>query len=102
MATIFGCCKPAAASLEAKAVDELLAGILAEQEQLHRNDAVEFHVPRAIDHSHPAAGNLFDQFVISKVAKPLRFRRGAPGITCRILHSGWRREIGAKTVEQRI
>ncbi len=48
-------------------LNDLLARELPGQNHLHRDNALELKMPRAIDHAHPAAGNLFEQFVIAEV-----------------------------------
>src|SRR5438874_11375794 len=48
-------------------LNDLLACELPGQNRLHRDNALELKMPRAIDHAHPAAGNLFEQFVIAEV-----------------------------------
>src|SRR5438552_7119479 len=48
-------------------LNDLLARELAGQNHLHRDNALELKMPRAIDYAHPAAGNLFEQFVLAEV-----------------------------------
>src|SRR5439155_20206072 len=43
------------------------------QNHLYCDDALEIEMPRAIDHAHPAAGNLFEKFVIAEVPNVLIF-----------------------------
>src|SRR5881398_1308034 len=54
-------------------LNDLLARELPRQNHLHRDNALELKMPRAIDHAHPAAGNLFEQFVIAEVLNLLIF-----------------------------
>src|SRR6185503_14689336 len=54
--------------LGAKTLDEILACERPSQKHFHGDNAAQAHLPRAIDHAHPAAGDLFEQLV---VAKPL-------------------------------
>jgi len=44
----------------------LVAGPLAEQEHLDRDDPVELHLPRLVDDPHPAVRQLLEQLVIPK------------------------------------
>ena len=48
-------------------LNHLLARELPGQNHFQRDNAPEAGLPRAIDYAHPAAGNLFEQFVIAKV-----------------------------------
>ena len=50
----------------AEALDEILSRQRPGQEHLHRDDAVQAHLPRSIDDAHPAARDFFQQFVITK------------------------------------
>src|SRR5437867_5547552 len=54
-------------NLAPEPLNDLLARELPGQDHLHRDNALETALPRAIDHAHPAAGNLFEQFVIAEV-----------------------------------
>src|SRR5712675_1448814 len=58
-------------------LNDLLARELPGQNHLHRDNALELKMPRAIDHTHPATGNLFEQFVVAEVPNLLisDFRR---------------------------
>jgi hypothetical protein len=38
------------------------------QNHLERDGPIQAHLSSAINHAHPAAGDLFEQFVIAKVA----------------------------------
>src|SRR5437773_4151384 len=48
-------------------LNDLLARVKPTQNHLHRDNALELKMPRAIDYAHPAAGNLFEKFVIAEV-----------------------------------
>ena len=48
-------------------LNDLLARELPGQNHLQRHNAPEAELPRAIDHAHPPAGNLFEKFVIAEV-----------------------------------
>ena len=61
----------AAASLR-KRWTNLLARERPGQNHLHRDDAVQAHLPRSIDHAHAAAGDLFQQFVIAELSSRAR------------------------------
>src|SRR5205809_7257634 len=54
-------------------LNDLLGRELPSQNHLHRDNALECKMPRAINHAHPAAGNLFEQFVIAEVPSLLIF-----------------------------
>src|SRR5881392_2100168 len=54
-------------------LNDLLACELPGQNHLYRDDALEIEMPRAIDHAHSAAGNLFEQFVVAEVPNLLIF-----------------------------
>src|SRR5262245_4034115 len=72
-------------------MNELLARVLAEEQHLHRNDAVEAQLPRLIADAHAAARNLLQQFIIAKATRQmeiaaafvslnLRCKRGGVGV----------------------
>ena len=48
-------------------LNHLLARELPGQNHFQRHDAPKASLPGAIDHAHPAAGNLFEQFVVAEV-----------------------------------
>src|SRR5882724_4931656 len=54
-------------------LNDLLAREPLGQNHLDRDNALEIEMSRAIDHAHPAAGNLFEQFVIAEVPNFLIF-----------------------------
>src|SRR5438093_13403090 len=54
-------------------LNDLLARELPGQNHFHSDNALELKMPRAIDHAHPAAGNLFEKFVVAEVANLLIF-----------------------------
>ena len=67
MATMFGCCKLAAAAASARnRCASSVARLVAEQEHLHRDDAAKAHLPRLVDDAHAAAGDFFEQFVVAE------------------------------------
>ena len=43
------------------------------QNHLYRDNPLEIEMPRAINHAHPASGNLFEKFVIAEVPNLLIF-----------------------------
>jgi hypothetical protein len=45
---------------------DLFAGKLARQNEFHRNQSAQALLSRLIDHSHPAARDLLQQFVITE------------------------------------
>src|SRR5205809_67226 len=67
MATMFGCWRRAAAVTSPRKRCDLLARELPGQNHLERDNAPEAGLPSAIDHTHPAPGNLFEQFVVAEV-----------------------------------
>src|SRR2546429_1839600 len=54
-------------------LNDLLACEPLGQNHLYRDDALEIEMPRAIDHAHPAAGNLFEKLVVGEVPNLLIF-----------------------------
>src|SRR5947199_705053 len=54
-------------------LNDLLAREPLGQNHLYRDNALEIEMPRAIDHAHSAAGNLFEQFVVAEVPNLLIF-----------------------------
>jgi hypothetical protein len=82
-------------------LNDLFARELPGQNHLQSDDAPETELPRAIHHAHPAAGDLFEQFVIAEATNRLLVGRGASGITCRLGRSGGGGKFGAKTFERR-
>src|SRR5947207_8017769 len=54
-------------------LNDLLAREPLGQNHLYRDNAIEIEMPRAIDHAHPAAGNLFEKFVVAEVPNLLIF-----------------------------
>ena len=54
--------------LGVKPFDIVFAGQLPGQDHLQRDDAVQADLPSFVDHAHPAAGDLFQQFVIAEAA----------------------------------
>src|SRR5437867_12476221 len=57
-------------------LNDLLACEALGQNHLYRDNALEIEMPRAIDHAHPAAGNLFEQFVVAEVPRRPIFNFG--------------------------
>jgi hypothetical protein len=53
-----------------EALHRLVAGELPKQQHLERDDAVEFGMPGAIDHTHAAMTEFFQQFVLTKATEP--------------------------------
>ena len=69
MATMFGCCRLAAAADSVrKRWTKSFAASRPGQEHLHRDDPVQAHLPRAIDDAHAAARDFLQQFVIAEMA----------------------------------
>ena len=56
-----------------KTLHELVARKLPEQQHLHRDDAVQAHLPCPINDAHPAARDFLQQFVIAKLATAFTF-----------------------------
>ncbi len=50
-------------------LEKLLAGELARQQELHRDDAVEASLSRAKNHTHPTARYLLDQIVVAEPSR---------------------------------
>jgi len=48
-------------------LNDLLACEPLGQNHLYRDNPLEIEMPRAINHAHPASGNLFEKFVIAEV-----------------------------------
>ncbi|MCI0681723.1 MAG: hypothetical protein L0Y71_06440 [Gemmataceae bacterium] len=57
--------------LAMKPFDVGVAGQVAGEDHLQRNDAVETGLSSFVDHPHAAAGDLFEQFVVADVADPV-------------------------------
>jgi hypothetical protein len=53
--------------LDAKPVDEFLTRILAQQQHLHRDDAVQALLPRLVNDAHAAPGDFLQQLVVAEV-----------------------------------
>lgn len=53
--------------LQTKSPNVIFRGQLARQNHLKGHDAIEVHLASFVDDSHPATGDLFDQFVVPKV-----------------------------------
>ena len=51
-----------------KAIVVGLGGELPREDHLHGHNAVERDLPGLVDHAHAAAGDLFQKFVVAKVA----------------------------------
>src|ERR1041384_3933535 len=59
-------------SLGAKALHKVGTGERAEEQHLHRHDSVEARLARFVNDAHPAAGDFFDQLVLTKCAGKVR------------------------------
>ena len=57
-------------------LNDLLACEPLGQNHLYRDNPLEIEMPRAINHAHPASGNLFEKFVIAEVPNLLIFDFG--------------------------
>jgi hypothetical protein len=74
------------------------AGERAGQHHLERDNAVQPSLSGPIDHAHPAAGNLLEQFVVAECSRPrpgVRRRNAPPGrsiLSWRACAHGWPRE----------
>ena len=53
----------------AKAALEFVGGKLARQNHLHGDHAIETHLPRPINYTHPAAGDFFQQLIVAEVTE---------------------------------
>src|SRR5437660_6925057 len=54
-------------------LNDLLACEPLGQNHLYRHNALEIEMPRTINHAHPAAGNLFEKFVVAEILNLLIF-----------------------------
>ena len=52
--------------LDAKAMDEFLTRVLAEQQQFYRHGAVEAELSRLVNNAHTATGNFLHQLVVAE------------------------------------
>src|SRR5580765_5867657 len=85
-------------NLAPKPLDDLLARERSGQNHLHRDDPPEAGLPRAINHTHSAAGYFFEQFVIAEVATAGRRRRGNSGGTGCVHRLAWDRTLAVGKV----
>ena len=75
----------------AKAVDGILSREVARQNELHRHDAVEAALPRAIHDTHAAAGDFLQQLVIAEIVELHANGGSGPGQERRKVRRWWSR-----------
>ncbi len=54
--------------LGVETLDVLLGGQLTREDHLEGHDAIEADLPGLVDHAHPAAPDLLQEFVVAEVA----------------------------------
>ena len=67
-------------NLAPESLNDLLAGERTGQNHLQRDNPPKTELPRAIDHPHPTASYLFDEFIVAENTNRLSGGQRAAGI----------------------